>query len=229
MRSIDELAVRKYGILLEQKMELAGFNLMSLARQVLGGSLQNKRVVVLTGKGNNGGGGLVAARHMSDWGAKVVILVSQRTGLNDTVNAKLRTLQALSMKILFFDPKLNIHSVLETSDLVIDALIGYNLKGNPRYPISEIIMRANVSQIPILALDLPSGLDATTGNVYDPCIKAENTLTLALPKIGLQFEKARKYVGTLYLADIGIPPALYREMGLNVGNIFKDESMVKIC
>lgn len=79
-----------------------------------------------------------------------------------------------------------------------------------------------------MSLDLPSGLDATTGEVYEPCIKAEYTLTLALPRKGLLVREARRYVGNLFLADIGIPPVLYRDIGIEVGNIFKDETVVRI-
>jgi NAD(P)H-hydrate epimerase len=228
MRRVDELTVHKYGIFLVQMMELAGFNLMSLTRRVLEGSLNNKSVVVLAGKGNNGGGGLVAARHMYNCGAKVLVLVSQRQQINPIVKARLQTLRALGIKILFFNKKLNIRQILSESDLLIDALIGYSLEGNPRYPISEIIEQANASPTAIVSLDLPSGLDANTGKSYRPCIKADHTLTLALPKKGLLKNEAREYIGKLYLADIGIPPSLYKEIGIEVGNIFKDEAIVRI-
>ena len=171
---------------------------------------------------------MVAARHLSNWGADVFPIISQKTGLKDSVEAQLKTLEALGTETLFFDPELEIAHILIGSDLIVDALIGYSIEGNPRYPVSEMIERANDSQRPIMSLDLPSGLDATTGEVYEPCIKAEYTLTLALPKKGLLVREARRYVGNLFLADIGIPPVLYRDMGIEVGNIFKDETVVRI-
>jgi NAD(P)H-hydrate epimerase len=117
---------------------------------------------------------------------------------------------------------------LSGSDLVVDALIGYSLKGNPRPPVSEIIDAANESRTRILSLDLPSGLDATTGKAYEPCIVAHDRLTLALPKTGLMMDSARRYTGNLYLGDIGLPQELYLEMGLDVGDPFRDGDIVRV-
>jgi len=75
-------------------------------------------------------------------------------------------------------------------------------------------------QKPILALDAPSGLDSTTGQLADPCIRATATLTLALPKVGLLSETAREVVGELFLADIGVPRKLYASLGLRVPALF---------
>jgi len=105
-------------------------------------------------------------------------------------------------------------------DLLVDAIIGYRLMGDPRAPASEWIREANKSQKPILALDAPSGLDSTTGQPSDPCIRATATLTLALPKAGLLSEGAREVVGELFLADIGVPWELYASMGLRVPALF---------
>ncbi len=81
---------------------------------------------------------------------------------------------------------------------------------------------------PILSLDLPSGLDATTGQAHDPTIRASATLTLALPKTGLRAPGASAYVGELYLADIGVPPALYTHLGLSVGPLFAAHEIVRL-
>lgn len=114
-------------------------------------------------------------------------------------------------------------------DLIIDALIGYSLKGAPRGIAADLIQAANNSQAPILSLDAPSGLDTTSGTVYDPAIRAAATLTLALPKIGLQ--AGRDNVGDLYLADIGVPPELYAGPGLNfdVGPIFAQDDIIPVA
>jgi NAD(P)H-hydrate epimerase len=114
------------------------------------------------------------------------------------------------------------------SDLVIDALLGYSLKSDPRYPISEIINQVNSVEIPVLSLDIPSGLDATTGKIYNLYMIAEKTLTLASLKKGLLIKEAHDYIGDLYLADIGISPILYREIGIKIGNIFNKKSVIQI-
>jgi NAD(P)H-hydrate epimerase len=96
--------------------------------------------------------------------------------------------------------------------VIIDALLGYNIKGNPRESTAVLIRYANETGKPIVALDLPSGLDPDTGKAFNPCIRATSTLTLALPKTGLMVETARSYVGDIYLADIGIPKEVYEEV-----------------
>ena len=107
-------------------------------------------------------------------------------------------------------------------------LLGYNIVGDPRPPINQLIERANQSEKSILSLDLPSGLNATTGKPGNPCIKASYTLTLALPKTGLKTKKGREFVGELFLTDIGIPPEIYNEIGFDVGHIFEKERIIKI-
>jgi NAD(P)H-hydrate epimerase len=112
--------------------------------------------------------------------------------------------------------------------LIIDALIGYGISGDPRQPVAGWIESANNSGKPILALDAPSGLDATTGIPGNPCIKAAATLTLALPKTGLLTRQAKNYVGELYLADISVPPELYLHLGIEVPNLFASDSILKV-
>jgi NAD(P)H-hydrate epimerase len=80
----------------------------------------------------------------------------------------------------------------------------------------------------VLSLDVPTGIDSTKGNIYNKCIRADYTMTLALPKQGLLKENARSYIGSLYLADIGIPGALYKELGLDIEDIFQHENIIKL-
>jgi NAD(P)H-hydrate epimerase len=105
---------------------------------------------------------------------------------------------------------------LPESDLILDALLGYGLKGNPRKPIADMIRKANNHGSTIISLDIPSGLSAVSGKVMEPCIEANYTMTLAYPKIGHK----QKVVGELYVADIGLPLELYKEMGLGFPDFF---------
>jgi NAD(P)H-hydrate epimerase len=118
----------------------------------------------------------------------------------------------------------------EASDLCIDALLGYGIRGDPRPAVGDWIERLNAAAAPILALDVPSGLDATTGQAGNPCIRAAATLTLALPKTGLLLPAARQHVGSLLVADIGVPPELYArpELGLEVQAIFGEGAIVRL-
>jgi NAD(P)H-hydrate epimerase len=221
MAEVDRLMINDYSILLIQMMESAGRNLAELARRMLN-SLTGRRVVVLCGAGNNGGGGMVAARHLHNWGAEVwVKLIGDPARLKDVPAHQWRILQAMNL-VELADPK------LEQADLILDVLIGYGLTGDPRGPVREWIERANATQRPILALDTPSGLDTTTGVAGTPCIRASATLTLALPKTGLLNPSAQPFVGDLYLADIGVPPELYSRLGIKVKPLFGDDTILRI-
>lgn len=224
MAEVDRLMIEEYGTrsVLIQMMENAGRNLAELARRMLDGKLAGCKIVALCGAGNNGGGGMAAARHLHNWGAHVQAkLVGDPARLKDVPAHQWRILQA--MGIVNRSP-LDLAEV----DMILDALIGYGLTGNPRGGAAEWIERANGSGCPILALDAPSGLDTTTGAPGQPCIRASATLTLALPKTGLIAPQAGPFVGELYLADIGVPPELYRRIGLEVGTLFAEHTIIRI-
>lgn len=104
--------------------------------------------------------------------------------------------------------------------VIVDALVGYSLSGSPRGGTARLIEMANASGKPIVALDVPSGVSAADGRTYEPAIRATATLTLALPKTALGGDDARALSGDLYLADISVPPALYRRLGLEVAPLF---------
>ncbi len=117
---------------------------------------------------------------------------------------------------------------LTNAAAVVDALIGYSLDGPPREPIASLIRVANRAHPPVIALDVPSGLDGDTGRALDPTIKAATTLTLALPKVGLTRPGAREWVGDLYLADISVPPQVYERLGLETEPIFAKSDIVAV-
>jgi NAD(P)H-hydrate epimerase len=222
MVEVDRLMVEEYRIQLIQMMENAGRNLAELGRRLLGGNSRGKRVAVICGAGNNGGGGMVAARHLHNWGAEVLLKVIHTPGqLKEIPMHQWHILQAMGI--------LDRASIdLDSCDLIIDALIGYGLTGNPRGAASQWIQRVNDSGRPVLALDTPSGLNTTTGIAGHPCIRAAATMTLALPKTGLIAPEASAYVGDLYLADIGIPPEVYSRLGIETHDIFSHDTIVKI-
>jgi NAD(P)H-hydrate epimerase len=222
MAEVDRLMTEDYGILLIQMMENAGRNLAEMARRMLGGQLASRHVVVLCGAGNNGGGGMVAARHLQNRGAAVrVKFVGDPARLKDVPAHQWRILQTMGLAN-------NDDPDLAQADLIVDALIGYGLTGNPRGPTAEWIVRADAADRPLLALDAPSGLDTTTGMSGSPCIRASATLTLALPKVGLLQANARHFVGDLYLADISVPPELYRRLGIEVSPLFADDAIIRV-
>jgi NAD(P)H-hydrate epimerase len=226
MREVDRLLVDKYGIELMQMMENAGRHLAALARdRFLDGDPTGRRIVILAGSGGNGGGGLVAARRLHGWGGHVRALLSSPPRDYRGVPAhQLAILRELDIRCDHQEDA----PPISDADLVIDALIGYSLRGDPRGAAASLIRGANESSAPVLSLDLPSGLDATTGEPKEPAVRAAATLTLALPKAGLR--AAAGCAGEVYLADIGVPPELYSEptLGLDVGPIFARHEILRI-
>lgn len=231
MREIDRLMVEDIGVSILMMMENASRNIAVLSRQILGGSLRDKKITVLCGKGNNGGDGLGAARHLINFGAAVTCILSERReNLGENAYVQFNVLKNIKAEIIEFSNAQisQIQEEIRKSDLIIDALLGYNLKGNPKEPIATLIHLANNAQKPILAIDIPSGLNGNTGEASRPTIKAVTTLTLALPKVGLLTENAKEYVGQLYVADLSIPKTVYEKIGIEVPVIFEKEEVVKI-
>lgn len=224
MIEVDRAMIEDYHIELIQMMENAGRNFAELARRQLGGTVQGHSVVVLCGNGGNGGGGMTAARRLHNWGANVIIALTKPADeLRGVPAHQLDILQR--MKIPIVDSA----SLLSTPSLILDAIIGYSLNGSPRGVAANLIHWANNQNVPILSLDTPSGLDVTSGTIYDPTIRATATLTLALPKQGLLNPDVKKFVGDLCLADISVPPELYAKMGVKIPNLFEHEDIIRIA
>ncbi len=223
MREVDRAMMEDYHIALIQMMENAGRNLAHLARaRFLEGDPRGKTAVILSGRGGNGGGGLVCARRLHNWGTAVHVFTTHPDDKYQGIPAhQLDILRRMGVSVE--SPLSN----LPPADLIVDAVIGYSLSGAPRGRAAQLIIQANSHDAPILSLDAPSGLDTTTGTVYDPAARATATLTLALPKEGL---RNAPNVGELYLADISVPPGLYAGPGLNlaVGPIFAQEEIVRL-
>ncbi len=228
MAEVDRALVEDYGILLVQMMEHAGRHLAHLARaRFLAGDARGRRVVVLAGKGGNGGGALVAARRLAGWGAEVSIAIATE---DDAFVPAARLQLGIARRLDLTVVRAADLDLLSRPDLIIDGVIGYSLHGAPRGDAARLIASAAEAPAPILALDVPSGLDATTGVPGDPVIEAAATMTLALPKRGLVVDTARRCVGELYLADIGVPPALYARSPLRlvVPPVFATADLVRL-
>ncbi|MDG6901169.1 MAG: NAD(P)H-hydrate epimerase [Nitrososphaerota archaeon] len=222
MRRVDEVAVNDFGIEVLSLMENAGLQTALLARRMLGGTAAGKKVACLVGKGNNGGDGLVAARHLHDWGADVSLALGARRVEFGTAAAKqLKTAEKLGL------PVTEEVADLKHSELVIDSLLGYGSAGDPRGAVADLILLGNLSRVQILALDIPSGLDPTTGVPNNPCIVAKATITLGFPKLGFLNPGSRPHVGDLYLCDISLPRGIYASLGAS-GRIFEREAVVRL-
>ena len=232
MAEVDRLAVDVFGISLLQMMEQAGSHLAEVAALELGGQLRDRQVVVAVGPGNNGGGGLVAARHLANRGARVrVVLARPARRLSEAGRHQLATLleMGVSCCMAVYDISDDeIGQALEEADLVLDAVLGYRGRGAPHDEVATLIERVRSAEGRILSLDLPSGLDPDSGEASEPALRAAATMTLALPKAGLLTEAGRARAGTLYLADIGLPAALYDRIGLLVDAPFASGRIVRL-
>jgi NAD(P)H-hydrate epimerase len=229
MIEVDRAMIEDYEISLAQMMENAGRSLAHVARErFLKGNPGGKNVIVLAGTGGNGGGALVAARRLANYGANITVVTTLTAeSYRDVPRRQLETLRHMAVP---FRKAESLNNDQSDYDLLIDGIIGYNLSGAPRGDAAKMIRWANKGAAPVLALDVPSGIDATTGMAHDPSVKAAATVMLALPKIGLLEDGAAANVGELYLADITVPPGLYAEpqINLQVGHIFARNDIVRI-
>jgi NAD(P)H-hydrate epimerase len=232
MADVDRLAVGPFGVELLQMMELAGSHLAEVARLELGGDLRGRLVVVAAGPGNNGGGGLAAARHLANRGAGVhVVLARPAARLSEAGRHQLATLLAMGVEccVMTYDlSDADLEALLGSADLVVDAVLGYSVQGAPRGEPGRLIELVAASGRPVLSLDLPSGTGPDTGEAEGERVDAAATLTLALPKAGLLTTAGRARAGRLYLGDLGLPAALYRELGIEYGAPFAGGPVVRV-
>jgi len=179
MKEFEKYACDNFDITIDAMMQNAGKAVFDVTMDVV----KPGRVLVVAGKGNNGGDALVTARLLKEKGIDVTVF--------EITNYELK---------------------ITNYDLIIDALFGFSLKGDPRPPADKIIEQINCSQTPVLSVDVPSGLDAETGQIMKPTVKATYTVTLGMPKIGL--DSYQEYVGKLYLGDLGIPQKAYQKLDI---------------
>lgn len=199
MREIDRRAKEEFSIPTLLLMENAGERVAEVALEML----QGNRVVVVAGKGNNGGDGVASARHLFNLGIEVKVLLLGRKE-EVTGDAKVNLEIAEKMGIEIIEMPDNLPDFLRESDLVIDAIFGTGLKGEVTSPFREAIEAINSSGKPVLSVDIPSGI-GDNGEVLGVAVKADKTVTLALPKRGIILFPGAEYAGEIIVADIGIP------------------------
>lgn len=225
VRELDARAVAEWKIPSLLLMENAGRGLAEvfLANAArLNGDVSPRRVLICCGKGNNGGDGFVLFRRLELFGVdcRIVAIGTPESYRGDALTNLEIVCAATSRnpeKIFFFDgssqafERLEIE--LEQADWAVDALLGTGATGALRAPFDGIVAALNRSGKPVYAVDIPSGLNADDGTVATDAVRAKLTTTLAVAKPGLLLESAKRYVGELYVADIGVPvePFLRRD------------------
>lgn len=213
MREVDRLAVEEFGLGILQMMENAGRNLAGNVLEMLAGSARDGEVVVLAGGGGNGGGGLCCARHLHNRHVPVRVFLDRPVErLSSPARAQWRTISSAGVSIAGVEQAAG---VLDNAAVIVDALIGYGLSAAPRGNTARLIELCGQSPSPVVSLDIPSGRNATNGQVPGVAITPNRTMTLALPKTGLL-----DCASELILADIGIPPVVFDRIGIQVDEYF---------
>jgi NAD(P)H-hydrate epimerase len=216
MRDFDRRAFEEFGVPSIVLMENAGRSVAAAVADLLG-SLSGKHIAVIAGKGNNGGDGFVAARHLRDNGAQVsVCLLGEFPDVKGDAKINLDILLKTGQPVKVVHETSDLAPVLDRCDVIVDAIFGTGLRGDISGLPAEVIKAINEANRPVVAVDIPSGLDADTGRVLGVCVNAEVTVTFALPKVGLVVYPGASYVGRLIVAEIGIPRQLYEEVNVEL-------------
>jgi NAD(P)H-hydrate epimerase len=203
VRAIDRLAVERYHLPSIVLMENAARGLADVAAGMIGDS---GGVLIVCGPGNNGGDGLAAARHLHNRGLDVSLFLSRPAAdYQGDALTNLRVAQAMNLTILPHDAPLD---VLPRAGLVVDALFGTGLTRPVAAPFDRIIEWMNRQAAPVLAADLPSGLDADSGLPLGCCVKAAATATFVGLKLGFTRPHAAAFTGPVRVVDIGVPREL---------------------
>jgi ADP-dependent NAD(P)H-hydrate dehydratase / NAD(P)H-hydrate epimerase len=208
--ALDAAAVDA-GVAIVMLMEVAGWQVARCAWRMLG--RRPSPVLVLAGRGNNGGDGLVAARHLGAWGCAVEAVVMGDEGrLRGAVVEQLAAARGAGVAVTVGESTAGLAGGAARAALCIDALLGTGLRSAPREPDAGAI--AALEGARVLSVDVPSGLDAGSGRAHDPCVRAEVTCTLTAVKSGLWTAEGRQRAGRVVVADIGMPLTAWKACGL---------------
>jgi NAD(P)H-hydrate epimerase len=206
-------------------MESAGVGTVRFIERVVG-PLGGRRITVVCGKGNNGGDGFVIARDLRSRGASVgVYLAGHRDDVSGDARANLERLGRESVVELTEGRSVGeLVQAMAESDLVVDAVFGTGFEGVPRGLSGTVIGQINLCGRPVLSVDVPSGLNATTGVAEGECVCATWTCTMGLPKKGFYLLPGKTLVGEIHVVDIGVPSSVVEAMGLKENVLTADEA-----
>lgn len=212
MRRADERAIKTYGIPGVVLMENAGAGIaLAIARRMP--HLAGKTVLIICGKGNNGGDGFVVARHLASIGARIhVALVGSATSYRGDALTNYRILKAMARDGV--EPitigRADAASLAKVSriDVIVDAIFGTGFSGKLPRSVARLIEWINTQGVPIVSIDIPSGVEGSTGRVASVAVKANRTVTMAAVKTGLLCSAGREHTGAIEVVDIGMPSAV---------------------
>ena len=211
-RRVDQLAIERYGISGLVLMENAGRGAVDVLERVgITGP-----ITICCGRGNNGGDGFVMARHLHARGIAIkILLFTDAAKLTGDAAVNFAIAQKIGLPRIVFDKPFTddeLDAALANAGCIVDALLGTGSRGEPRPPLDKIIDAINRQSAPVVAVDLPSGLDCDTGAAASHTIRAAHTVTFVTAKPGLLVPAAADYVGRLHVVNLGLPPELLDEI-----------------
>lgn len=219
MQAVDHRAIDGMGVPGLELMENAGHEIAHAISRVHGDDVREMRVAVVAGKGNNGGDGFVVARYLHEWGADLhIFTLADPDDYKGDALENLKRVRELNLPITWINEEIENLELLDF-DIVVDAIFGTGFNGVVREPISSVIQYLNDLDIPVVAVDTPSGLNNDTGEVEGACVWADMTVSLALPKIGQYFYPGRSQCGVTTIVDIGMPPEALAEIDSSINLI----------
>ena len=214
MRELDQRASEEFGVPSIVLMENAGLRTFDIVYRMLD-DVNGRQAAIVCGRGNNGGDGFVVARHLHQIGVSVqVLLVGRADEIKGDARINLEIAKKSGIPIEEVTEIGQVCMALARSDLVVDALFGTGIKGEITGLPGEIIDAINDSGRPVVAVDLPSGLDSDTGQICGRCVRADQTVTFGLPKIGLAVYPGAALAGRVHVAEIGIPEKAFQTAGI---------------
>jgi hydroxyethylthiazole kinase-like uncharacterized protein yjeF len=200
VKELDRLAAERFGVAIDWLMEAAGWQLARFC---------DKPTAIVCGAGNNGGDGLAAARHLHRWGRLTNVCCIDPLRLGTDAREELEALRRNGVR-------LSEKPQFDGAEIVLDAIFGTGLSRPPTGRFAEWIEAVNNSDRRVIAVDVPSGLDADSGLAYAPCVHAQATVTFSLPKAGLMAGDGPRLSGEVWCADIGVPIDAFSAIGVKV-------------
>jgi NAD(P)H-hydrate epimerase len=213
VKEVDALARERFGISVDWLMEAAGWQVARFCPEA---------TAVVCGVGNNAGDGLAAARHLHRWGKLEGVFCIDIARLQGAAAQELVALRRIGVAV-------SRDLRLDGAQAVVDAIFGTGLSRRPEGTFATWIEAINSSQKRVIAIDVPSGLDADSGVAYSPSVQANTTITLGLPKPGLLAGDGPRLAGDVWVADIGVPFEAYALLGIKVpADLFATEDRVRL-
>ncbi|MDJ0883526.1 MAG: NAD(P)H-hydrate dehydratase [Desulfobacterales bacterium] len=215
MRAMDQSAIEQYAIPELVLMENAGLAAYRVLTDRWGA--RGRRILVCCGAGNNGGDGFVVARKiLADGGQPVVLLLGDPSRYRGAARTNHDILDRIGTKVAPFEDLPQTRVLIDSCDLIVDAIFGTGLSKPVRGHYAEVIEMINAAKKPVLSLDIPSGINGDSGQIMGVAVRADATVTFGLPKVGNLLYPGAQHSGACYVTRISFPPALTRAPDLSI-------------